>query len=212
MKLLGIFGGTFDPVHSGHLRAMLELRDTLSLDQLIVMPCGVPAHRPPPVAPAEARVAMLEAALNDFEGAVIDRRELERDGVSYTVDTLLAMKDESPGTSLCLLLGQDAFLGLPGWHRWSELFGLAHIAVARRPGGSLLMPPPLADAVRGRRCDSPAELRASESGRVIFCETSQLEISSSWLRSQVAAGRSLRWLVPSSVAKLIEANGWYADA
>ncbi len=209
MKLLGIFGGTFDPVHCGHLRAMLELQETLGLDQLRVMPCGIPAHRPPPAANAAARVAMLEAALADFPGAEIDRRELEREGVSYTVDTLVAMSEEFPGSSLCLLLGQDAFLGLPGWHRWTELFDLAHIAVARRPGGSLLMPPPLAEAVRGRRCDAPAELRDAAAGRVIFCETSQLEISSSWLRAQAAADRSLRWLVPASVEAIIEAEGLY---
>lgn len=209
MKLLGIFGGTFDPVHCGHLRAMLELQETLDLDQLRVMPCGIPAHRPPPAATAAERVAMLEAALEDFPGAEIDRRELEREGVSYTVDTLVTMGEEFPGSSLCLLLGQDAFLGLPGWHRWTELFELAHIAVARRPGGSLLMSPPLAEAVRGRRCDSAGELRDTGSGRVIFCETSQLEISSSWLRAQAAAGRSLRWLVPASVEAIIEAEGLY---
>lgn len=209
MKLLGIFGGTFDPVHCGHLRAMLELQETLGLDQLRVMPCGIPAHRPPPAASAAARVAMLEAALEDFPGAEIDRRELEREGVSYTVDTLVAMSEQFPGSSLCLLLGQDAFLGLPGWHRWTELFDLAHVAVARRPGGSLLMSPPLAEAVRGRRCDAPGELRDSASGRVIFCETSQLEISSSWLRAQAAADRSLRWLVPGSVEAIIEAEGLY---
>ncbi|MFN2300762.1 MAG: nicotinate (nicotinamide) nucleotide adenylyltransferase, partial [Gammaproteobacteria bacterium] len=134
---IGIFGGTFDPVHCGHLRAMVELRDELALNEVRVVPCGVPPHRAEPRASAQARLAMLDVALADLPGFSVDRRELERPGPSYMVDTLVSMRADWPEAALWLLLGHDAFCTLPQWRRWRELFSLANVGVARRPGASV---------------------------------------------------------------------------
>lgn len=207
---IGVFGGTFDPVHCGHLRAMVELRDELALDEVRVVPCGVPPHRAEPRASAQARLAMLDAALVDLPGFSVDRRELERPGPSYMVDTLISMRAEWPDAALWLLVGHDAFCTLPGWRRWRELFGLANIGVARRPGALVEAGGELAAETAGRECDGD-ERSSVRSGCVAYLETSQLEISSSHLRKLAAAGRSLRWLVPDPVGALIEQNRWYGE-
>lgn len=206
---IGVFGGTFDPVHCGHLRAMVELRDELALDEVRVVPCGVPPHRAEPRAPAQARLEMLDAALVDLPGFTVDRRELERAGPSYMVDTLASMRAEWPDAALWLLLGHDAFCTLPGWHRWRDLFKLANVGVARRPGARVDAGGELAAETEGRDCASGERLSATR-GCVAYLETSQLEISSSHLRKLAADGRSLRWLVPDAVGALIEQNRWYA--
>lgn len=207
-QLIGVFGGTFDPLHCGHLRTMLELHEELSLDRLLVVPCGTPPHRAPTAAPADARLAMLKTALEGFDGFEVDERELHRDGPSWTVDTLASLRADEPDAALCLLLGSDAFVALPSWHRWSELPELAHIVVARRPGVELLLPEALQPTVRARRAEAAA-LRDAPAGSIVFCETSQLHVSSSRIRELAAARRSLRWLVPDPVERLIEEKGWY---
>lgn len=208
MSLVGVFGGTFDPVHCGHLRTVLELKTALGLDEVLVIPCGQPPHRPPPVASANARLQMLAAALADLDGMRVDARELSRDGPSYTVDTLDSLKKESPGATLCLLLGSDAFAGLESWHRWQDLSALCHIVVARRPGITRAVPAGLQALVSAAEGTSEV-LRQQSAGRIVFCETSQLDVSSSHLRAQAAAGLSLRWLVPENVERLIEEYAWY---
>lgn len=208
--MIGVFGGTFDPVHIGHLRLMVELRDALSLDAVHVVPCAEPVHRDMPAASAAARVAMLEAALADMARCRVDDREIRRGGPSYMVDTLESLRAESSDRPLCLLLGRDAFLGLPGWRRWRELFALAHVVVAARPGHGMEPAPDLAAEVSSRWADGVAALRAAPAGRVLVCATTELEVSASALRAMAAAGRSLQWLVPREVARLIETNAWYA--
>ncbi len=200
----------FDPVHCGHLRAMVELRDRLSLTELRVVPCANPVHRRSATAPPSARVAMLAAALHDMRGCIVDDREIRRGGPSYTVETLLELRRESAGGPLCLLVGHDAFSRLNTWHRWQEIFGLAHIVVARRPGaGDESLNPELHTAVAGRLAHDATALHGRPAGLVFMSDTTELAISSTALRADAAAGRSLQWLVPAAVAKLIETNDWY---
>ena len=134
MPPIGIFGGTFDPIHCGHLRTAFELWQELGLSQVRFMPTGSPPHRSQLYATPELRLRMVQAAIADQRGFVVDDREVRRSGVSYSVDTLTDMRREFPQTPLCVLLGMDAFLGLPNWHRWREILKLAHIVVAHRPG------------------------------------------------------------------------------
>ena len=131
---MGIFGGTFDPIHYGHLRTAFELWQSLKLAEVRFLPTGIPPHRERTLADAALRVEMVRAAVADQPAFVVDDREVRRAGASYTVDTLTELRAEHPHRSLCLLLGMDAFLGLPAWHRWRELFELAHVVVAHRPG------------------------------------------------------------------------------
>ncbi|HEV7448137.1 MAG TPA: nicotinate-nucleotide adenylyltransferase, partial [Steroidobacteraceae bacterium] len=134
MQPIGLFGGTFDPIHYGHLRTAFELWQELRLSEVRFMPTGSPPHREQPYAAPELRLAMVKAAVASQPAFVVDDREIRRTGVSYSVDTLTEVRNEFPDRSLCLLLGMDAFLGLPNWHRWRELLDLAHIVVAHRPG------------------------------------------------------------------------------
>ncbi|HST28287.1 MAG TPA: nicotinate-nucleotide adenylyltransferase [Rudaea sp.] len=194
-----ILGGTFDPVHIGHLRVALEASEALSAP-VRLLPAHVPPHRPAPVASAMLRVAMLRAALAGQDRLRLDTRELDRSEPSYTVDTLRQMREEfGAATSLILLLGADAFAGLPTWHDWRELFNLAHIAVMTRPGHDARLPADMETEVVARRVASAADLRATPSGKVLDLPVTPLEVSASAVRKVLAAGLDPRWLVPDAL-------------
>jgi nicotinate-nucleotide adenylyltransferase len=196
---IAILGGTFDPVHLGHLRVAWEAAEALDA-QVRLMPANLPPHRPAPIATAQQRVRMLEAALAGQDRLVLDTRELQREGPSYTVDTLRELRAESPATQpLILLLGADAFAGLPTWHEWRTLFDLAHIVVLTRPGHTTKLPPELADAIASRQATSAAELHESPAGKVLNLPVTPLEISASAVRKMLADGREPRWLLPAAL-------------
>src|SRR5690606_23896384 len=160
-SLVGVFGGTFDPVHVGHLRIALELLERTGLREVRFVPAARPPHRAAPETPAAVRLSMLEAAVAGEPRFIVDRRELDRPGPSYTVDTLESLAEDFPDATLCLLLGMDAFAGLPGWHRWTALLELAHIVVADRPGSRVPEDGELGRLARERRTSSAAELSAA---------------------------------------------------
>ena len=196
---LAIFGGTFDPIHIGHLRAAWEASEALGAEIRIV-PAKTPPHRPQPVANAAERVRMLRAALAGQERLQLDLRELDRTGPSYTVDTLASLRDEiGPTRPLVLLIGADAFAGLSSWHRWRELFQLAHMCVLTRPAQIPAMPEALAAEVAARQATAIDELRAAPAGRVLDMVVSALGISATRIRALLAAGREPRWLVPQAL-------------
>lgn len=209
LRLVGVFGGTFDPVHVGHLRAALELRELLELDELRFVPSGLPPHRDPPFASGEQRAAMLDAALAGEPGLVVDRCEIERPGPSYTIDTLASMREKLADTALCLVLGHDAWCGLDRWQRWRDVFELAHVVVTGRPGSNEPAGAVLEAERRVREVPAPRNLRERGHGAILFCEITRLEISASRLRAFAAAGRSLRFLVPDPVRDLIESERYY---
>ena len=146
--MIGILGGTFDPIHHGHLRLAVEMREGLGLEELRLIPALQPPHREAPIAGAEDRLAMLEAAVARANALHIDTRELVREGPSYTVDTLLSLRAELPAQPLCLIIGMDAFCYLDTWHRWQDVLELAHIGIARRPGTTEPTGGVLADLLR----------------------------------------------------------------
>lgn len=200
MKPLAILGGTFDPVHNAHLRVAWEAAECLDAEVRLV-PAQVPPHRDPPIADARVRAALLRAALAVQERLVLDTRELRRDGPSYSVDTLAELRAEiGEARPLVLLVGADAFAGLPSWHRWKELFDLAHIGVLTRPGHEAgALPTELRTKIASRRCADAASLRESPAGRVLPIAVTPLEISASQVRALLAAGRDPRWLVPDAL-------------
>ncbi len=157
-----MLGGTFDPVHYGHLRFADEVRRSLGLKELHLVPAGDPPHRSGPVASAADRLAMLRLAVAEFPGLVVDSREVDRAGKSYTVLTLEALRREDAQRPLLLLVGADAFRGLPSWHRWRELFALAHLVVVARPGVCAWRRP--AGAARRRAGDAAG----ARSGGLVF--------------------------------------------
>ncbi|SFN37057.1 nicotinate-nucleotide adenylyltransferase [Dokdonella immobilis] len=198
-RLLALFGGTFDPVHLGHLRVAWEAAEFLDAE-VRLMPANVPPHRPQPQASAAQRLAMLRAALRGQDRLLLDDRELRREGPSYTVDTLTDLREEIGATRpVVLLVGADAWSGLPGWHRWQDLFGLAHIGVLTRAGHEPREPAELQRQVAARRTGTVADLADSAAGRVIDIRVSALEISATQVRNELAAGRQPRYLVSDAL-------------
>lgn len=207
---VAIMGGAFDPVHVGHLRAALELRAAGEFAELRFVPSANPPHRAPHVAPPELRVAMLTAALDGLEGCCVDGRELDREGPSYTVLTLRELRAELADRSLSMLVGMDAFLGLPGWQDWEQLLELAHIVVAQRPGWQPPTDGPLGALLAERRCHTAAELHAGPAGNILVQAVTQLEISSSAIRELLARGEDARYLLPPAALELARTAACYA--
>lgn len=208
---LGLFGGAFDPVHHGHLRTAYELKERLGLDRVHFLPAAVPPHRDRPVASFEQRVQMLEAALANEADCVVDRREAERTGPSYTIETAESFRREFPDHALCLLLGMDAFIGLPTWRRWRELLDLVNLVVARRPGSALPESGELGSLIAERRVHPADAIARAPAGQIIVQDVTQLEIASSEIRDSIRAGLEPRYLVPESVRRIIESCRCYAQ-
>ena len=210
---LGILGGTFDPIHHGHLRLGLEAMDALAISTVRLIPAGVPPLRAMPVASAADRLEMARLAVASEPRFVIDSGEVTSTEVSYTVDTLLRLREELGARQpLCLLLGVDAFTGLTGWSRWEQLFELAHVAIASRAGVALAtaaLAPPLAEQLSRRLHDSPACLGDAPCGFIVRFNMSALDISASAIRRSLALGASPRYLLPDAVLDYIESNRLY---
>ena len=207
---IGIFGGTFDPIHFGHLRTGFELSQRLQLHELRWIPSGRPGHRDAPLASPAMRLAMVRAAIEGQSGFVADDREVKRERTTFTIDTLEELRGEFPEHPLCLILGMDAFLGLPKWHRAMELLSFCHIVVAHRPGWSLPATGPLAELVAASGVSEMAPLHTALSGRVYVHAVTQLEIASSELRAILISGGDPRFLVPEPVRRIILETGCYA--
>ncbi|NJD31974.1 MAG: nicotinate-nucleotide adenylyltransferase [Gammaproteobacteria bacterium] len=209
MTPIGVFGGTFDPIHFGHLRTGFELLQVLRLTELRFVPAGSPPHRDVPLAAAGLRLEMVRAAVSDQPGFVVDDREVRREGPSYTVTTLAELRAEHPGCPLCLVVGMDAFLGLPKWHQWREILGLAHIAVAHRPGWRAPTAGLLGEILAECGASDVDELHEATAGRVYVHPVTQLEISSTDLRNIIVSGRDPRYLMPDAVRDIIRRTGCY---
>jgi len=207
---LGIFGGTFDPIHYGHLRTAFEVMQALQMRELRFVPAGDPPHRPPPRVDARRRLELVRAAAADQPGFAVDDREVRRQGPSYSVLTLTELRGELPEVPLCLVMGMDAFLGLPTWHRWHELLELAHIVVAPRPGWVAPSAGEIGALLRERRARDATELHVARAGRIFVQPVTQLEISSTELRDLLAAGGDPRYLVPDPVRALLHATHTYS--
>ena len=211
MKPVGIFGGTFDPIHYGHLRSAFEMLQALDFEEVRFVPCGDPPHRGVTFAPAKERLRLVELAIQGQEGFVADDRELRRDGPSYTVDTLATLREEFPGRSLGLIVGMDAFLGLPGWYRWDEILDFAHIVVAHRPGWKAPDIGALGELITEYGTHRVRDLHEATHGRLHIHAVTQLEIASTEIRDLVAAGRDPRFLMPDAVRNEIEETGLYKE-
>lgn len=212
-RLIGFFGGTFDPIHSGHLRLAEEAITALGLDRVIFSPAGVPTHRAPARASAQARLEMVRLAIADNPRFELDDTEALQTTPAYTVPTLERLRAQLPkDTAIVLLLGADAYLGIPGWHRWKEVFTLAHIAVASRPGYVLedtAMPDALRAEVPARSSEAATALLKTDSGCVAHFDITALMISATALRAAIASDQSVRYLLPDSVRGYIESAGLY---
>lgn len=207
---VAVLGGTFDPIHYGHLRPAIELLEGLGLAELRLVPGRIPPHRAAPARPPEVRRRLVAEAVRGIPGLRVDDRELQRSGPSYTLDTLHSLRRElGPERALCFALGSDAFRGLAGWHRWRELTDFAHLVVMTRAGDRGELPPVLQDWLTGREAEDAAALRAAPAGRVLFHPVARLEISATQIRHLLAHGRSARGLMPEAVWAQLAGAGLY---
>lgn len=208
-KRIGIFGGTFDPIHIGHLRIALEIKQQLQLDEMRLLPCYLPPHRPTPGASAIQRVDMLEIALQGCTELHVDKRELQRDKPSYTFDTLCELRAETgEQASLCLCMGMDSFATLNTWYNWEHLLQLAHIVVVARPGWFLPESGAVAELLQSYRADNTA-IAQQTAGAIVLLERRLLPISATDIRTQIRAGNSPQFLVPDGVWSYIRSNALY---
>jgi len=208
---LAVLGGSFDPVHNGHLRMAMEA--ALALDAPVaLLPSGTPPHRNAPAASPGQRLAMIELALAGQVRVTIDPRELSRAGPNYTVDTLRELRAEiGPERPLVLLIGSDQFALLDTWHRWQSIFEYAHVGVLRRAGATATPSASVTEHVSTRWAATALDLAARPAGCTVHIHTTLLDISASRIRNDLAAGRSPRWLLPEPVLDYIREHRLYAS-
>jgi nicotinate-nucleotide adenylyltransferase len=210
--MIGIFGGTFDPIHFGHLRAALDVHQTLGLGELRLLPLNVPVHREQPVASAVHRLAMVEAAIGGEPGLRADDREIARTGRSYSVDTLASLRTElGAKRPICFLVGADAFSGFFDWHRPRDILALAHLVVMQRPGAPLPRDPALRAELERRLTSDRRHLQQAPAGRIWVEEVTQLDISSTRIRRMLAAGASPRYLLPDAALAIARREACYSE-
>jgi nicotinate-nucleotide adenylyltransferase len=210
MSPIGIFGGTFDPIHYGHLRTAFEMLQALRFAEVRFVPSGDPPHRGKTYAPASLRLEMVRAATAREPRFLVDDCELHRAGPSYSVDTLAALREQHPASSLCLIVGMDAFLGLTSWYRWEEILNYAHIVVAHRPGWRAPDIGPLGELISEHGTHRIDDLHEQLNNRIHIHAVTQLEISSTEIRELVQAGRDPRFLMPDVVRDVIVKSHCYA--
>lgn len=206
--MIGIFGGTFDPVHYGHIKPALSVKQALNLSQLRFIPNRMPPHRARPWLSVEHRLQLLKSALEDYPDVVIDERELRRDGPSYMVDTLSSLKQDFPDENLCLIIGMDAFFGITSWHEWRSLFELCHLVVTQRPGFDQ-------NSIESHFCSKDYAFLAArmtadvdvlstqESGKILLQSVPQLDISSTQIRDNLLDDAQIsQWMPEQAYQKL----------
>jgi nicotinate-nucleotide adenylyltransferase len=209
-QAVGILGGTFDPVHFGHLRMALELYQALDLAHVRLIPCYQPVHRKQPVATPEQRLAMVQKAITSEPALCVDDCEIQRKGPSYTIDTLNTLQTTLPNTPLCIFMGIDALLNFPSWHKWENILQLAHLVVAHRPQYQLLKTGIVANLLKERLTENAADLHKHAAGRIFLHPVTSLEISSTDIRKQIAMGGNPRYLLPNNVYHYIKQHGTYS--
>lgn len=208
LKTIGIFGGTFDPIHFGHLRAAIELFEELSLDEIRLIPGKHPPHRMTPLASPEDRLNMIHLAIQGTP-LTVDDREMRRDGPSYSIDTLMSLRREYPKASLCMFVGADAFLGLTTWFQWEKLIQLANIIVMQRSGFNLPVNGAIAELIANHRPAENEPIHKNPYGRIFTQNITLLEISASNIRHRIQNKKSPAFLIPDSVHEYIQRHGLY---
>lgn len=203
-KMIGVLGGTFDPIHFGHLRPALEVMQSVRLEQVRFLPNRQPPHRPQPWLDEQTRCDLVTTAISDVPEFVLDDRELKRDGPSWMVDTLISLRNDLPEHSLCLIMGMDAFAGFSHWHRWQDIFDLCHLIVMSRPGTELPDFKAENQQFEPRLTRDVRELANASHGKILLQSVTLLDISATLIRENLLHGQSIRYLVPDNVREKLE--------
>lgn len=207
-RLICLYGGTFDPVHYGHLKPLDELQQKLAADAVYILPASIPPHRPVPQASSQQRVEMLQLALREYPDFILDSRELERSGPSWTVPTLQSFRQQYPEDNLCLVMGSDAFASLPTWYHWKEILQLAHIIVIERAGELACSK---LDWATEYIVDDVAVLRDRKCSSVMPVSLKGYDISATDIRQRLNEGRDIDGMLSDEVLDYIRRNGLYQN-
>ena len=212
MQLIGLLGGTFNPIHNGHLRLAQELADALNFSEVRFIPSANPPHKTAPKISAQHRAAMVQLAITDHSLFKLDTRELDRTGASYTIDTLISLQEELGGSvALCLMMGSDAFSKLNTWHRWQALIDYCHIILVQRPASATQpkLVEELSVLLHNHYTENISDLTNENAGYIHMQKITALDITSTNIRAQLAAGLSPRYLMPNNVIAYIKNNKLY---
>ncbi len=209
LQALGILGGTFDPIHFGHLRSSLEIMTALKFDEMRLVPCHFPPHRDMPAASTKDRINMIKLAIQNSPLS-LDEQELHRTGPSYSIDTLIDLRRAHPEASLCMTVGTDAFLGLNSWHQWEKLIKFTNIVVMHREGWSMPDTGIIADFYQEHALKADNHITAFSCGQITVQSISNLDISGSKIRRMIANHQSPRFLLPEKVLEYIETHQLYS--
>jgi nicotinate-nucleotide adenylyltransferase len=213
LRRVGVFGGMFDPVHRGHLQVASRARECLGLETVLLVPCGNPVHRGKALASNMQRIEMLQLAIADQSWLQLDTRECLSVAPSYTCDTLASLREQQPATSWHLVMGADAFLSLPSWKNWRQLFTLAHIVVVTRPGYVLIegsMSELLRAEWRNRKVDDPTVLTRSAEGAICCVDLGTDDLSSTQVRHLIKTGVDTSSILHPAVAAYIAERHLYS--
>ncbi len=214
LPLIGIYGGTFDPIHYGHLRIAEELSNIIDWDRVYFVPSGSPRLRDAPAASRYHRSAMVSLAIQGNGRFALDEREINRTGVSATVDSLHEYRSEyGHATALCFIMGMDVFENIHEWHNWHELFDLCHLVIVNRPGSAASMMAlhhDVKEEFNARHVLTTDNFKHRSSGFIYMAQTSLLEISATQVRALLATGKSIRYLLPEAVSDYIQSNHLYS--
>ncbi len=209
-KIIGIFGGTFNPIHNGHLRLAIELYERLDLAQVRLIPAACPPHKEQPDVTSQQRLQMVQAAITGIQGLTFDDRELQRQGLSYTIDTLSSLRNDYPANPLALIFGMDAFLGLPSWYKWEFIMDFAHIiVVTREQSGCQNITNTMNAFLHKYQTDNPQDLITKTAGKIWLQDIPTLNISATQIRAIIAAGKNPTYLLPPAVLDLINTQQFY---
>ncbi len=208
--MIGVLGGTFDPIHHGHLRLALEMSEQLGLEKIHLIVSANPPHRQMPQTPAEMRFEMVKLAIENEKNLIADDREIKRNHPSYTVETLLEMREEvGKELPICLILGMDAFLGLPTWFKWEKLLELTHLIITQRPEINQTFSEPLQKLLEKHQIYDINKIKEKSAGYILFEAVPMLNISATQIRQCFIKKQNPRYLLPESVLKFISQQGLY---
>ncbi|TBR45099.1 nicotinate-nucleotide adenylyltransferase [Marinomonas agarivorans] len=210
LKSVAIMGGTFDPIHNGHLRVAVEILDHHNFSELRLIPCYQPVHKKHPIISSEDRLTMIKLACQSDSRLLVDSREIVRQEPSYTINTLRDLRQElGEKTPLVMIVGMDSFLSLPAWDSWHDIIHYAHILVVSRPNWEQDFVRELADFYENYRVESAEELKLSAAGKIYLEALTPLSISSSMIRTLCRQKASIAYLLPDNVQRFIEQNELY---
>lgn len=206
---IAFFGGTFDPIHLGHIRPILQAIEAIKLETVYLMPCHVPPHKQGTFVSTEHRLQMVNLVSREYSVLEVDDRELLRDTPSYSVETMRQIRTDFPNKPVCFFMGMDSLLSLDKWYSWKELFNYCHLIVNKRPGNKKALPEVVRKEVEARQIGTPSELSHHSAGRVYFADTEELAISSTQIRAKLANNDSISGLVPKVIEDYIYTNKLY---